>query len=74
MRHATEIKAGEATVGMSFRYDSGTMIDGKYIRGEEVATVTEITLTKTGRVKLRIDGGRAWTNRAISPTSPLQGK
>ena len=87
LKHALEIRAGDCTVGMSYRYDGHEMVrteDGiKFIPCEKVATVTRIKVTKTGRVRvwvvqglddlsLGVDRGRPCTNGPISPERFVQ--
>ena len=72
MKHATEIKAGEVTVGLEFRYKGGAFIDGKYVATEKIAVVKTVRVTKTGRVSFTIDDGSHWSNAAIAPTTRLQ--
>ena len=71
MKHATQIKASDVAVGMSFRYDGGTFVDGEYTQGEKVAVVTEVRVTKTGRINFSTTAGR-WSNGAISPDTMIQ--
>ena len=72
MKHARQIRAGDVEVGMRFRFSGGTFVDDRYVEGEYVATVTDVTFTKTGRVRITTDRGR-WANGPIAPGTRLQG-
>ncbi len=64
MKHAKEIKFGEAYIGMKFNYTSLDKIkDGE---------VTALRKTKTGRIKIEVNGMDCWHPAPCSPNTMMQ--
>lgn len=73
LKHAKNITAGELYIGMQFKHDSRVKADGTWEDCEQVSTVTNIRVTKSGRIGFTYDNRKdEWSYLPMKPTTILQ--